>query len=174
MRLGTPRACRMHAGVFCRVEEADRAKAGRRCHAPRRVARGPPPYGSRWGIEPVLLNSLPRPGLEHRPDTEFDRGRPCRRRNVAGPRNNRKRTPTPMTWITAKVLSDDGTRAEAPAEPASRQPGYEPHPGLEVPGHMCGLVGFLATLVDSKTTLSLGSPAGGGPAGSATREPWPF
>jgi len=56
---------------------------------------------------------------------------------VAGPRNNRKRTPTPMTWITAKVLSDDGTCAEAPAEPASRQPGYEPHPGLEVLCH-CG------------------------------------
>src|SRR5713101_7413801 len=40
---------------------------------------------------------------------------------------------TPMTGITAKVLSDDGTCAGASAEPASRQPGYEPHSGLEVP-----------------------------------------
>ena len=36
-----------------------------------------------------------------------------------------------LTGITAKVLSDDGTCAEAP-KADSRQPCSEPYPGLEV------------------------------------------
>ena len=56
---------------------------------------------SRWGIESVLLpDSLLMGTLEQHPDTEFERGRGCCRRNIAPP-------PQPSTtrgWRTLRPL----------------------------------------------------------------------